>query len=526
MSTTTSPDIDRPIVKFRWLKRIAWAVLVLLIVLCCVRWWWGIYANRQLQAEIDRIRATGEPILLEDFQYPPIDDADNAAIPLAEAAQIAKSLGDELDEVDDDRFFEAYGRIKPLIRQVRSRSHCDSEVPLESPLLSRSLGDLSYLRVLTRCLSEAANRQHRFGDDAAAIATTVDILAVRRKAKPRPNFLIHWLIGSISYYLATDTIERISPGLRIAGTDAADNRDVRPVSRERLQELIDELLADEFWTDDCVTALISERLFWLDTTQCVADGRLSYDQLLLVVPRPPGAWGQVTAFFVKPAVILDSVRGLRQITSMIRAAEAPLRPEAKALSGESERGSFIGHRFTRRLSRTLVEHLPRTVGGRSRAVAKSRMAAVALAMRLYEVDNGRHPAKLEELVPDYLSEIPADPYATDGRAIGYQPEATRVAPPGEWFQWNSTPAMKRPRPVLYSVGPDGRDDNGTGGSGLHGDSRGDMVFHLSVYQPAPKAEPLLRRLPPGAAGGLRQARDNDDGVADDQGDADEDQRGE
>ena len=75
-----------------------------------------------------------------------------------------------------------------------------------------------------------------------------------------------------------------------------------------------------------------------------------------------------------------------------------------------------------------------------RQLAKSRMAAVAVAIRLYEVDHGERPTALALLVPDYLDAIPADPFAKDGRPISYTPDADP--------------------PVLYSVGADGVDDGG------------------------------------------------------------------
>ena len=70
-----------------------------------------------------------------------------------------------------------------------------------------------------------------------------------------------------------------------------------------------------------------------------------------------------------------------------------------------------------------------------------RMAATALAIRLYELDHGRRPVALEELVPEYLPAVPLDLFAADGRAIGYAPAN---APP-----------------VLYSVNVDGVDDGGS-----------------------------------------------------------------
>ena len=57
--------------------------------------------------------------------------------------------------------------------------------------------------------------------------------------------------------------------------------------------------------------------------------------------------------------------------------------------------------------------------------------AVQLAAEEFRRDKGKYPAALEELVPDYLPEVPKDPF-DDGRPIKYNPE-TRV---------------------LYTVGPD------------------------------------------------------------------------
>ncbi|MFH1746227.1 MAG: hypothetical protein ABIG44_04205, partial [Planctomycetota bacterium] len=75
-----------------------------------------------------------------------------------------------------------------------------------------------------------------------------------------------------------------------------------------------------------------------------------------------------------------------------------------------------------------------------RVLAMRRMAATALANRLYELDHGRRPITLEELVPTYLSAVPVDPFAADERVLGYAPHNTL--------------------PVLYSVNVDGVDEGG------------------------------------------------------------------
>lgn len=70
--------------------------------------------------------------------------------------------------------------------------------------------------------------------------------------------------------------------------------------------------------------------------------------------------------------------------------------------------------------------------------ARLRLLICSLALRSYSVENGHPPEKLADLVPEYLSELPGDPYG--GRPFVYRREAKRY--------------------VLYSVGPDGHDNGG------------------------------------------------------------------
>ena len=51
-------------------------------------------------------------------------------------------------------------------------------------------------------------------------------------------------------------------------------------------------------------------------------------------------------------------------------------------------------------------------------LASRRRAAVGLAARLYEVDHGRRPATVADLVPGYLEAAPLDPMVDDGSVIG------------------------------------------------------------------------------------------------------------
>ncbi len=65
--------------------------------------------------------------------------------------------------------------------------------------------------------------------------------------------------------------------------------------------------------------------------------------------------------------------------------------------------------------------------------------SLSLALHAYKKDHGDYPGALEALVPAYLSKLPDDPFALKGG-----------------FQYK----QKVDKYLLYSVGPDGKDDGG------------------------------------------------------------------
>jgi len=86
--------------------------------------------------------------------------------------------------------------------------------------------------------------------------------------------------------------------------------------------------------------------------------------------------------------------------------------------------------------------------------ARHRTARVALAAACYRAEKGDLPRDLDALVPDYTPMVPRDPF--DGKRMKY-----RKTDDGA---------------VIYSIGPDGKDDNG---ARWDEDTRvGDVTFEL------------------------------------------------
>jgi len=89
-------------------------------------------------------------------------------------------------------------------------------------------------------------------------------------------------------------------------------------------------------------------------------------------------------------------------------------------------------------------------------VAHERLLAGELALRSCQLEQGRVPARLGDLVTNYLSKVPEDPFTR--QPLMYRPQGTN---------W-----------LLYSVGPDGVDDGGRP-AGRGWPVKGDILFDSS-----------------------------------------------
>jgi hypothetical protein len=91
----------------------------------------------------------------------------------------------------------------------------------------------------------------------------------------------------------------------------------------------------------------------------------------------------------------------------------------------------------------------------ARTRAQLRLLRTELALREFRLRHGAHPAKLDELAPECVAVVPVDPFAE---------QPLRYRRQGEGY-------------LLYSVGPDLRDDGGTAISSrtVDASARGDLV---------------------------------------------------
>jgi hypothetical protein len=106
------------------------------------------------------------------------------------------------------------------------------------------------------------------------------------------------------------------------------------------------------------------------------------------------------------------------------------------------------------LTRILIPAVNKYRQAAAEGDAARRLAQAAVALTAYRATKGSYPDKLDVLAPDYLLQAPIDPF--DGKPLRLKADGKAA--------------------VVYSVGPDGFDDNGQPWDADK--QRGDLVFRL------------------------------------------------
>jgi hypothetical protein len=184
-------------------------------------------------------------------------------------------------------------------------------------------------------------------------------------------------------------------------------------------------------------ALLSERMFEYDSARCLADGRLDLPKISGVSTTGPATvpaldhnllWDDALIMLRHTTAILQAVRTSSDWPTL-KSQLPPLPKELTSL----ERRKHVA-------LAVLLPNLEKAISRNYQIIAERRMAAAALAVRRFIVDNsGRKPIGLEELVPKYLPSVPQDPMAINA-PLKYRTNEK------EW--------------LVYSTGDDGQDDAG------------------------------------------------------------------
>ncbi len=499
--------------RYWWLKRILATIGVLVLALACLRWWWGWEAHRRLQAEIERYQAAGQLVYAYEFdkEMDAVPDDQNTAVLLERAMDgITASTASGVyftTFIDGPGTFdtnmeaatelmESNRDVLDLVRLARDRPQVAWSQRLKGSIVSLNLniGFWSRQRLLAKLLWFSATYHYRTGNHAEAVDTMHDFLRFSEAVDTHP-MLISSLVSWACYSLGCSLIEEFGSDLELVGAQSEPSGQVKPAHRQQVERLIVEMIDDRMPREALVRTFYGERAYYLAILDSAYRRRMPFGRPL---PKPT-VWGRVSDFLKRPLLQLDVIRVARYDTLLAEAAMSATWADVSGRLPVRMHQPSVIREASRLLSEIEIPSHNRSIELFFRHLAQRRMAATALAIRLFEVDNGFRPRSLSELVPEYLTHVPADSFSPDGACIRYKPDAEEA--------------------VLYSVGADGNDNGGVVAlrpDGPRDGSRSDMLFYLDG-RPEDKEE--------SGSTGSGQAGEDDQNVEDKEADSKEDHAG-
>lgn len=431
-------------------------VLVVLLLFIAVLAIGSFVSARQLQAELDKIRAAGEPVTMADLEAfyarPPKDrdatqlwldvfavidspgyQSDAKALPILGENEllivgendVAPLPGEPWPELDDAEEFLAKYR-EPLEKMHEAaRMRGEARFPLKfSDGIAMRLPQQP-LRGAVRLLKlESEVRAHQ-GDSREAAESVRAIFAAARTFE-RQSFLVSLLCQIAMNDVACEQIERLLPIVEFSEDDL--------IQFDRELAAIDELAAFH-------RALLGERAMLRDIFANPAS----------LGTEAPHGW-----LLLRKA---DETTYLKLTAMEIAAARSNTLPLRDAIrQTQDEVASYLkapraAWRFP--ITHKLMTDLNPVVDSVCRAQAQHAATRSAIAIERYRRKTGLAPKTLNELVPEFLDQPPIDPF--DGAPMRYLSGAAGYK--------------------VYSIGPDGIDQ---GGKAVEAGKELDIVFEVAI----------------------------------------------
>jgi hypothetical protein len=157
--------------------------------------------------------------------------------------------------------------------------------------------------------------------------------------------------------------------------------------------------------------------------------------------RSSWSYSQETYMLQGDQVVLETLRGMKTNELLLKPACDLMSSNLSSLGLTNKGEAMIRWLDLKDFSEVADSSrvLQSTVSKTIRIEAARRVVIAATALKRFQVKHGKWPDTLGELVPEFISAVPVDPY--DGKPLRYQPN-----PDGNY--------------LLYCVGEDGVDDGG------------------------------------------------------------------
>jgi hypothetical protein len=437
--------------------------LILLLVVLVLAAYLGLrltYGGRSRSA-LARLKASGAPTTWEQVIPPPVPDDQNAALLYEKAIAAMLPPSQALDEYAGSNPAERRktqsqvasilaldSSTLHLLAEAAKRPKCRFNRNWNDPI-NMSFVEMFRLKSLTRLVSAQAVLQADRGDVPGALQTWLINAAMVKHLESDPMLLSQVTAVAVTAISAASLPQILE-----------DSRPSPEACRRVAQALAGLDLRRAF-----VRSLEAERVLnlrWMHE----AGQNLGYLPGASPVPglKASARTGLAAAAyqFLAP---LDDAAMLRLWDKQIALARKPYRQTIKQFDAlERDIPPYA------LLTRTFVgSTFGRAVGARDRGIAYVGMMRVELGLAAYRSQFGAYPRSLNDLRKALRWDVPADPFS--GKDFVYHRK-------GAGF-------------VLYSIGPDLRDDGGVRLGGTSGGGIGGDIPYRIERQPPPPAAPRL-----------------------------------
>lgn len=280
----------------------------------------------------------------------------------------------------------------------------------------------------------AALDHHLAGDDASALRELRCIFRQSDFLDEKPAFLVTRMVGIGVGALGSHALMRFASDLKVVANDNAEPL-TGPATTAQVRAMIAQLLDDGAYRKTTSLAWHGERVMAVDDTLPL---------YLVSMTGPVSPWQRAAIWPTGPMFQLDALRIFRSESAIANASAEPTFPAARARMPPMPRAASPSplRRMTTLLHNILMPSFARVTEVHFRGLTERRIAAVLLAIRLYQLDHGGAAAPdLPALVPGYLPAVPVDPFSPQAAPLRY------IATPGS--------------EMVYSVGTNGVDDGAT-----------------------------------------------------------------
>ncbi|HET6247485.1 MAG TPA: hypothetical protein VFE47_07310 [Tepidisphaeraceae bacterium] len=326
-----------------------------------------------------------------------------------------------------------------LLRKGAAMPEARFDHDYANPSIRMLLPEVGQARTAVRLLQLDARHEMAHGQVEAAVADVNTMFALQRAVSDEP-LLISLMVSAGMNGVAIETLGEILPEVtkagQITGLDLSDS---------------------PFGAHAMMRTFQGEEAFGLSLFSDLMSGRENMKELAGMM-NEDGSKVQFVALgntgvqvLVRVFLMPDDVAAYREL--MADHQQSVSVPYFQ-MAARAEDFARIRHAGVITSAIVPAIHHAREIAARAQAMHAD--AEVALAMTHYRLVHGSFPATLDALVPDFLDEIPADPF--DGKPL-------RLAHKGD--DW-----------IIYSIGPDAKDDDGAAYDQKA--KTGDLSFVLKV----------------------------------------------